>query len=118
VISAAAESYRSLPVGGGLSASATAGVVGLAIQLSGQLFVVALGIAAPVIAVAILTDLSLGIAGRVAPRLPLYFLGLPIKALGTLGVLLLTLSILLWSFGALFRLVLRGVDSALVLLAS
>ena len=112
VISAVGQSYRTLPVGGALAADAPARVIPLALHLSAQLFLVAVGIAAPVIAATILVDLSLGMAGRVAPRLQLYFLGLPIKAMGGVALLLLTLTVMLWSIGGLFRLTIRSVSAA------
>jgi flagellar biosynthetic protein FliR len=116
VISAVGQSYRSLPVGGALPPDAPARVLPLALHLGSELLLVALGIAAPVLATAVLVDLSLGLAGRLAPRLPLYFLGLPLKGLGGIAVLLLTLSVLLWSLGGLYRLTLRALDTTLAIL--
>ena len=113
VISAVGESYRSLPAGATLPANAPARLVPLALHLGGQLFVVALGIAAPVLVAAVLVALSLGMAARLTPRLPLYFLGLPMKALGGVAILLLSLTVMLWSLGVIYRLVLRTIEVAL-----
>ncbi len=118
VISAVAQSYRSLPVGSALAAHAPANLVPLTLHLGSELFLVALGIAAPVIATAVLVDLSLGLAGRLAPRLPLYFLGLPLKALGGVAVLLLTLSVMMWSLGGIYRLTLRALEATLTALGA
>ncbi|MFH2005863.1 MAG: flagellar biosynthetic protein FliR [bacterium] len=116
VIQAVGESYRTLPAGATLPADAPARVVPLALHLGGQLFAVALGIAAPVLVAAVLVDLSLGLAARLAPRLPLYFLGLPVKALAAVAVLLLSLTVMLWSLGALYRMMLRALEVALRIL--
>jgi len=118
VISAVGQSYRSLPVGAGLAPDAPARVLPLALHLGSELLLVALGIAAPVLATAVLVDLSLGLAGRLAPRLPLYFLGLPVKGLGGVGVLLLSLSVMLWSLGGLYRLTLRALEATLAALGA
>lgn len=50
----------------------------------------ALAIAMPVAVAAIAVDLSLGLAGRVAPQFPLFFAGMPLRALGgvAMGMLL------------------------------
>jgi flagellar biosynthetic protein FliR len=113
VIRAVGESYRTLPVGAELGPEAPARVASLAIHLTARFFAVALGLAAPVLAAAVLLDLALGIAGRVAPQLPLYFLGLPVKALGGVLLVLLSLPLMLVLLGELYRLVLRTVDAVL-----
>lgn len=118
VISAVGQSYHTLPVGVALAPEAPARVLPLALHLGSELLLVALGIAAPVLATAVLVDLSLGLAGRLAPRLPLYFLGLPVKALGGVGVLLLSLSVMMWSLGGLYRLTLHALDATLVALGA
>jgi flagellar biosynthetic protein FliR len=118
VISAVGQSYRALPVGAALPPDAPARVLPLALHLGSELLLVALGIAAPVLAAVVLVDLSLGLAGRLAPRLPLYFLGLPVKALGGVAVLLLTLSVMLWTLGSIFRLTLRALEATLAALGA
>jgi len=118
VIRAVGASYEILPVGGGLGPDVPQGLARLALYLGSRFFGIALGIAAPVLAAAILTDLALGIAGRVAPQLPIYFLGLPVKALGGIALVLLGLPLYLWILGDLFRLVLRSVDAAVALLGA
>lgn len=112
VIQAAGLSYRTLPVGGGLGPNAPSEVVALAIHLGARFFLIAAGLAAPVLAAAVLLDLALGVAGRVAPQLPLYFLGLPTKALGGVAVILLALPLVVIAMGGVFRLVIAAVDAA------
>ena len=118
VVASLAESYRALPLGAALPPGATADVGGLALRLGSAFFTIALGVAAPVLAVVLLVDLALGLAGRLAPELPLYFLGLPVKALGGIAVLLLALPLLAASFAGVFRLALGMVDLATRALAS
>lgn len=118
VIRAVGASYETLPVGAGLGPDVPQGLARLALYLGTRFFGIALGIAAPVLAAAVLTDFALGIAGRVAPQLPLYFLGLPVKALGGILLVLLGLPLYLWILGDVFRLVLHGVSAALALLGT
>lgn len=113
VIRAAGASYQTLPVSGGLGPDAPASLAGLAIHLGGRFFLIAVGLAAPVLAAAVLLDLALGVAGRVAPQLPLYFLGLPVKALGGVLLVLLALPLVVVTLGSVFRLVLATVDATL-----
>ena len=56
-----------------------------------QLLEVALALAAPVVVALWLTDLALGMIARVAPQVPVYFVGLPAKGLLAVGVVLLGL---------------------------
>ncbi len=112
VIRALGASYQSLPVGAALGPGAPERVTALALHLTGRFFTVALGLAAPVLAAAVLLDLGLGLAARLAPQLPLYFLGLPIKALGGVFLLLLSLPVLLWLLGDVYRLALHAIDAA------
>lgn len=113
VIQAVGASYRTLPVGGGLGADAPRELTALFLHLGGQFFLIAAGLAAPVLAAAVLLDLSLGLAGRLSPQLPLYFLGLPLKALGGVALLMLALPLVVVTVGGVFRLALRAVDAAL-----
>jgi type III secretory pathway component EscT len=111
VVAAAAESYRTLPLGATLPQSAPAEVSALVIHLGGQFFVVALGLAAPVIAVLLLLDLALGLAARVSPELSESALGPPLRALTGVAVLLLVLPALLAVFGGIYRLTLVTLEA-------
>lgn len=69
--------------------------------LSGQIFVLALKIAAPVVVSVFLVDLALGIVARVAPQINVLFVGFPIKiAVGFLffGIIILILNNYLQEF--------------------
>jgi flagellar biosynthetic protein FliR len=49
--------------------------------LMGKLFVIGFQVAAPVVAVLLLTDIALGIAGRTAPQVHILVIGFPLKVL-------------------------------------
>jgi len=78
-------------VGGGLTAASLAPVAMLVTTSVAKLMESALGLAAPVLVAAWLADVVLGMVGRAAPQLPLYFVAMPAKALLGLGRVLLGL---------------------------
>jgi flagellar biosynthetic protein FliR len=63
-----------------------------AIAASAKLIESAVGLCAPVIVAMLLADLVLGIVGRAVPQIPVYFVGMPLKALLGVGAILLGLA--------------------------
>lgn len=95
VIGAVAESYAAIPLGLRDATMARMRGAGLAVALgSARLLTAALALAAPLIVASLLADVALGALARVAPQLPIYFLGLPAKGLLGVGVVLLGLGAL------------------------
>jgi len=100
VLSALERSYATIPLVGWPGRAAWMGVARLAIHLGGEFFLVALGLTAPVMATAFILEVSLGLAGRLAPQMPAYFIGLPLKGWGAVLLLFLALPwVLAWSRG-------------------
>jgi flagellar biosynthetic protein FliR len=87
LLSALAESFVSLPVGGGLSSGAPLELV----RWGGKVFSAGLQISLPIMAALLITNVALGILTRAAPQLNLFGIGFPI----TLGVGFLTISLAL-----------------------
>ena len=93
VTSALVRSYEAMPLGaparfaGGPHAMAM-----VAIVASAKLIESAIGLCAPAIVALLLADLVLGIVGRAIPQIPLYFVGMPLKALLGVGAVLLSLA--------------------------
>jgi type III secretory pathway component EscT len=87
-------SYEAIPPG---LASGAAGAVGwgriaaVVLVASARILDAALALAAPVVVAAVLADVALGVIGRFAPQAPIYFLGLPLKALAGIGLVLISL---------------------------
>ena len=87
-----ADSFALIPPGGLL----ISGVLGESmVHLAGQIFVLAVKIAAPVMAALFLVDLALALVGRAAPQMHVLILGFPLK-IGVgfffLGILFTTLA--------------------------
>ena len=77
-------SYRAVPLDGMLSLTALSRTISTG---AGQMFVAALQIAGPLIAVLFATDIALGLLSRAAPALNPFNLGFPAKILLTLLIM-------------------------------
>lgn len=92
VIGGFVRSFRLIPVDAVPSLSAdAAGVLGSAAT---QIFMSALQIGAPLLGVLFLTDVALGVAGRLVPQAGTLALALPVKGLVALGMAGATLALL------------------------
>jgi flagellar biosynthesis protein FliR len=80
-ISVIIESYRALPVGGGLL---SADAVGAVVTLGGAMFAASVTLALPVVTGVILIQLVMALLARSAPALNLFAVGLPAALLGGL----------------------------------
>lgn len=84
-------SYRAAPLVGSLAAPTLRAGAWVVVASSARLIEAALALAAPVVVALWLTDLALAMIARVAPQVPVYFVGLPAKGLLAIGVVLLGL---------------------------
>ncbi len=92
-ISALVRSYEAIPIGVPMQFTGAPHVMAVvAIAASAKLIESAIGLCAPVIVSLLLADIVLGIVGRAVPGIPLYFVGMPLKALLGVGALLLGLA--------------------------
>ena len=90
-ISALADSFARIPLFGFPRLAAPASVAQLMGQISGQVFVVAIQLAGPVLLTLFLTDVIFGAIGKIASQVNINHESLPVKAL--VGVLILVPSI-------------------------
>ena len=51
------------------------------LELAGKIFIIGFQVAAPVVALLLLTDLGLGLIGRTAPQIHILVIGFPLKVL-------------------------------------
>lgn len=91
VIKALVESFRTIPIGG---FTLTASTYGDIVSLSGQLFVIAIRMAAPVMIALLMTHVALGLMARFAPQLNVISASFPLTIL--LGFFFLALSASFW----------------------
>lgn len=78
------ESFGALPVGGFVLQAPMAEHL---VRLSGELLVIGLRIAGPVVAVSVITDIVMGVLGRAAPQINIIIVGMPLKSLIGFGFL-------------------------------
>ena len=86
-----ATSYEGLPVGGTVPTEQLAQVLITALSL---MFLAALQIAGPMVAVLLLADVALALLSRAAPALNIFSFGFPVKIMLTLAMLGLTFPLL------------------------
>lgn len=84
LIGAVADSFRAVPLGGGLP---SAEGFALVVDLAGELFVVALKIAAPVLVLLLLVNAAMGVLAKLIPQLNVFIVGFPLNVAAGLFVL-------------------------------
>jgi flagellar biosynthetic protein FliR len=90
MLSALSASYQALPPGG---MPASGDLATLVARTLGQVFVIGLRMALPVVAVLLIVEIGLGLVSRVAPQLNLMVMGAPVRILVGLFILGATLTI-------------------------
>jgi type III secretion protein SpaR/YscT/HrcT len=100
---ALARSYDAVPIAAAASPAHFGQAAALALAASGQMLEAALGLAAPALVALLLADLALGAVARAAPQIPVYFVGMPLKALLGVGALLVSVGALEQVLGEGFR---------------
>lgn len=101
VVAAFARGQTRFPLDQALSVEALQAAIGDAASLLGVGFSMALALALPALAVALVVDLSLGWMGRVMPQLPVLFLSMPLRmVLGWIVVAAVLGSSLSWAVSA------------------
>lgn len=103
LIAALARSFEVIPLAGAKLGGASALAV---IRIFAQMVSLSLQLAAPVVAVVLITDICLGLLGRTAPEMNVFMLGFPLKV----GLGILVLGIMVPLLGVAFRAVLGMVE--------
>jgi flagellar biosynthesis protein FliR len=106
VVRGFATSYEGLPVSGGFPVEGVAPVVLTAFSM---MFLAALQIAGPMVAVLLLADVALALLSRAAPALNIFAFGFPVKIMLTLALLGLTFPLLPPALDALVEQATRAV---------
>jgi flagellar biosynthesis protein FliR len=94
VATALARSYEAIPLRLTVGPAQLGAVAKLVLLASAKLLEAAVALAAPALVALLLADLVLGAVARMAPQIPVYFVGLPLKALAGVGVVLVGLGAL------------------------
>src|SRR4051812_19201208 len=108
IVKGFATSYVGLPVGGDVPTDQIAAVL---ITAFSMMFLAALQIAGPMVAVLLLADVALALLSRAAPALNIFAIGFPVKIMLTLALLGLTFPLLPPALDALVEQATRAVIS-------
>jgi flagellar biosynthetic protein FliR len=103
-----ATSYEGMPVGGGVPTDHLGEVL---ITAFSMMFLAALQIAGPMVAVLLLADVALALLSRAAPALNIFAIGFPVKIMLTLALLGLTFPLLPPALDALVEQATRAIVS-------
>ena len=90
MLSALMHTFVVVPVGMAVVPGRTSAIL---LSMMGGVFLSAVQLAAPVIAATMMVDVTSALMGRLAPQLPVLFVGLPVKSLVGYGVLIGALGI-------------------------
>jgi flagellar biosynthetic protein FliR len=101
-------SYQALPVGADLPTQQLSHVL---IQAFSMMFLAALQIAGPMVAVLLLADVALALLSRAAPALNVFAMGFPVKIMLTLALLGLTFPLLPSALDTLISQALQAISS-------
>ena len=99
VLVALQRTFELVPLDGGLPF----GGLEVVMAATSTFIVTGIHLALPVMTALILTDLTLGLLARVAPQIQVYFLGLPVKVVGSLLAMSLIFTSLLPYLTSLFK---------------
>ena len=108
VISALFKSFQMVPLTGAEFKGDTALLL---IRIFAKMITLAVQICLPVIAVALIIDVSLGLVGKTAPQLNIFMLGFPIKIAAGIMTLAVMLPMLGTVFQSLFRMMERDMHT-------
>jgi flagellar biosynthetic protein FliR len=108
IVKGFATSYQGMPVGGDVPADQLGSVL---IHALSMMFLAALQIAGPMVAVLLLADVALALLSRAAPALNIFSFGFPVKILLTLTMLGLTFPLLPPALDALIEQAARAMVS-------
>ncbi|MGI6225619.1 MAG: flagellar biosynthetic protein FliR [Peptococcales bacterium] len=93
-------SYQVVPIGG---FTANPGLASLLINLTGDLFLIALKLAAPLVGALFITDFVMGIISRTVPQMNVFLVGMPAKILSGILLLLLIIPFYVYLLTSLFE---------------
>ena len=108
-IKALTQSYRLVPP---LNVKFGSSLMEQLVQLSGNMFVIAIQVGAPVIAAMLLTSVAFGLVARTVPQMNVFIVAMPLK----IGVGLLFLGFGLPYFTAFLKKIFGGLDHSILLL--
>jgi flagellar biosynthetic protein FliR len=90
LLAALVRSFSAVPIGHAVLQAKTGAALA---AMAGGIFLAGLQLAAPVVAAALLVEVTIGLIARMSPQLPAMVLGVPLKTLVSYGVLIGSLAV-------------------------
>jgi flagellar biosynthetic protein FliR len=90
LLAAVARTFGVIPVGHAVMQAKTGGALA---SMAGGVFLAGLQLAAPVVAAALVVEITIGLIARMSPQLPAMAMGVPLKTLVSYGVLIGSLAV-------------------------
>lgn len=92
------DSYDAVPIG---QAAVTAGLMEYLFHYFGNIFVIGMKLAIPILGTVLITDIILGVMSRVVPQMNIFMVGMPAKILVGFGVMLVIMPLYIYLLNAL-----------------
>lgn len=92
------DSYEVIPIG---EASVNAALLDYLIRYFGNIFVIGMKLAIPILGTLLITDIILGVMSRIVPQMNIFLVGMPAKILVGFGVLLVIMPLYIYLLNSL-----------------
>jgi flagellar biosynthetic protein FliR len=99
LLQAVAQSYQVIPV---LGAGINQSFMDLLVELTVNMFVIAVKISAPIVMAILVTDVAMGFVARTVPQMNVFIVGMPLKIFIGLAALLIMIPVYIWLSEMLF----------------
>jgi flagellar biosynthetic protein FliR len=109
-----AQTYRVLPVGGGVQFSSN--FYGYIFGIAGDMFSIALKLALPILGSLLIAQLVLGIIARTVPQMNIFMVALPMNIGLGLGLVMVIVPVFIWAFEMQFDQLYQHLSNVLMLL--
>jgi flagellar biosynthetic protein FliR len=100
LLQAIAQSYQIIPV---LGAGINNQFMDLIVQITVNMFVIAVKISAPIVIAIMVTDVAMGFVARTVPQMNVFIVGIPLKIFMGLMALLIMIPVFIWVNEILFE---------------
>jgi flagellar biosynthetic protein FliR len=114
LLSCIAQSYKILPVGGGVRLSGN--FYNYIFGIAGDMFAIAFKMALPVLGSLLVTELVMGIIARTVPQMNIFMVAMPMNIGLGLGLVMVIIPVFIWAFEMQFNQLYQHLSNVLMIL--
>jgi flagellar biosynthetic protein FliR len=114
LLSCIAQSYKILPVGGGLHLGGS--FYNYIFGMAGEMFLIAFKLAIPVLGSLVVSELVLGIIARTVPQMNIFIISMPMNIGLGLGLVMVIIPVFVWAFETQFNQLFQQLSNVLTIL--